>query len=158
MRRLRAALPAAVLRPAVPGSRVARDYMSGRLVVLQPEMDIYRAMNVLLDEDISGAPVVDEHGELIGVLSGRDCLSVVFKASYHQDPAGRVADYMSRDVETIDADTDIVEVVETFYQSRYRRFPVVSHGRLVGAISRRDILRAVEEMWSSSVRDSGRHG
>jgi CBS domain-containing protein len=128
-------------------SPTARDYMSTDLVVLSPEMSVHRAMSVLLANDISGAPVVDEHGNLVGVLSERDCLKVVFNASYHQDVGGTVAEYMSRDVQTIEAGTDIVEVVEVFLRSPYRRFPVTAGNQLVGQISRRDILRAVEKLW-----------
>lgn len=131
----------------MPPSRTARDYMSTNLIVLRPDMDLHRAMNVLLENDISGAPVVDEQGNLIGMLSERDCLTVAFRASYHQELGGTVAEFMSRDVQTIDANTDIVRVAELFFTSRYRRFPVMEDNRLIGQISRRDILKAVEQLW-----------
>jgi CBS domain-containing protein len=121
--------------------------MSTRLVTLEPEMPILRAMQTLLDEGISGAPVVDARGNLLGILTQRDCLEVAVQASYHQDPAGRVADYMSREVETLDASASLVEVIEAFRGSRYRRFPVLEGGRLVGQLSRRDIMRAILELW-----------
>jgi CBS domain-containing protein len=105
------------------------------------------AVKVLLENSISGAPVVDENGRLLGMLSQKDCFRVAFSASYHQDWGGRVSDYMSREVETIEADTDIVRVAEIFLKSRYRRFPVMSNDRLVGQISRRDVLKALEELW-----------
>lgn len=54
---------------------------------------------------------------------------------------------MSREVETIDADSNIVEVAEKFPKSRYRRFPVLANDRLVGLISRSDVLRALDELW-----------
>jgi CBS domain-containing protein len=121
--------------------------MSTDLLLLSPGMEIHRAMNLLIEHDVSGAPVVDETGELVGLLCERDCLTVVFKASYHQEPGGKVSEFMVRDVQTIDVSMAIIEVVELFYKSRYRRFPVMSDGRLVGVLSRRDILMAVEELW-----------
>lgn len=128
-------------------TRTARDYMSTDLVMFTPGMDIHRAMKVLLARQISGAPVVDSQGNVVGILSEKDCLKVAFSTSYHQEWGGRVAEYMSRHVQTIEADTDIVAVAEIFLKSPYGRFPVVQHNRLVGQISRRDILRALEELW-----------
>lgn len=138
--------------PRVPAPRAnrpltARDFMATQLVVLAPELEMQRAMELLLDHEISGAPVVDGHGNLVGVLTERDCLQVAFDASYHQLPGGRVADYMSTEPETIPASLSVVEVLERFLRSRYRRFPVMDGQQLVGQLSRRDVLRAVADLW-----------
>jgi CBS domain-containing protein len=121
--------------------------MAMDLVTFNPEMDIHLAMKLLLTHQISGAPVVDPYGHVVGMLSEKDCFAVAFSASYHQDRGGRVAEYMSRTVQTIEASADIVEVAELFLRSRYRRFPVVEKNRLVGQINRRDLLLALEELW-----------
>ncbi len=128
-------------------SCTARDYMSAKLITLAPETDIHRAMKILLKNRISGAPVLDKRGQLVGILSKKDCLKVAFRATYHKEWGGRVSDYMSREVETIDAGTDIVEVAQIFLKGPYRRFPVVSDDRLVGQISRHDVLRALDDLW-----------
>jgi CBS domain-containing protein len=125
----------------------ARDFMARRLLLLTPEMDLHEAMHRLLEHDVSGAPVVDGRGQLVGFLSEKDCFRAAFKGSYFQEPAGRVREYMSPEVETIEADTDVVEVVERFYRSRFRRFPVTAGGRVVGHICRRDVLRVLEDLW-----------
>ena len=125
----------------------ARDYMAVKLITLTPDMDIHLAIKTLLDKRISGAPVVDGRGDLVGVLSKKDCFKVAFSASYHQDTAGPVSGYMSEGAETVDAGLSIVEVAELFLNSRYRRFPVTENGRLVGLISRYDALRALEDLW-----------
>jgi CBS domain-containing protein len=130
-----------------PDARCARDFMSDRLVTLDPDLDVLAAMQKLLAAEISGAPVVDARGTLIGILTQRDCMNVGVQAIYHQEPAGRVADYMSAPVETLPASATLVEVLEAFRRSRYRRFPVLEESRLVGQISRRDILRAMLELW-----------
>lgn len=125
----------------------ARDYMATTLVTLDPGADVLAAMRILLDAGVSGAPVLDFHGNLRGILTQRDCLNVGLQGVYHQEPAGRVADYMSHPVETISADASLAEVVGRFRRSRYRRFPVMEDNRLVGQISRRDVLRAVLDLW-----------
>lgn len=124
----------------------ARDFMSSRLVTLDPDTDVLAAMRALLDARISGAPVVDVRGNLVGILTQRDCMDVAVQALYHQEPAGRVADYMTERVETLPASATLVEVLEAFRSSRYRRFPVLEGNRLVGQISRRDVLAAALDL------------
>ena len=125
----------------------AKDVMIPDLVVFRPDMGIHEAMTLLMNSDISGAPVIDAHGSVVGILTEKDCLRAISRASYYQDPGGNVVDYMSRQVRTIQAETDLLEVLEIFLHGPYRRFPVLAGTRLVGQISRHDILRAVEAMW-----------
>ena len=126
-------------------SRTVADVMATGLVTFAPDMNIHEAIQTLLDKRISGAPVVDETGHLVGVLSKKDCLKIVFSSRYHDDWGGPVRDYMSAPVETLDADLDIVSAAQTFLDSHFRRFPVLRDGRLVGQISRYDILKALSE-------------
>lgn len=131
------------------GRPTVADYMAKDLLTLFPEMEINHAMGILLEKKYSGAPVVDGAMKLVGVLSKKDCLRAALNASYHQDWGGSVADHMSTDVETLDGDLDIVQAVEWLLKSNYRRFPVMRDGRLVGQISRADMLRAMAEQWSA---------
>ena len=130
-----------------PGESTARDLMSKRLVTLEPGMDVLRAMRVLLDAGISGAPVVDERGSLVGILTQRDCLDVGLLGIYHREPAGRVRDYMKSPVRTVEADAGLAELLEAFRSHPFRRFPVVERGRLVGQLSRRDLLPSLLALW-----------
>jgi len=125
----------------------AKDYMSANLVTLAPDMDILKAVGVLVEKRIMGAPVVDKQGNLVGILSEKDCLRVALQSSYHEESAGRVADYMNPDVKTVDVDTGIVEIAGLFLQEDYRLFAVMKDNRLVGQISRRDVLRALGKLW-----------
>ncbi len=122
--------------------------MATDLIKLSPEMEINQAMIVLLEARLSGAPVVDETGGLVGVLSKKDCLKAAVNDAYYQEWGGTVADYMSSEVETIDPMMDIVKAAEVFLASRFRRFPVIEDGRLIGQVSRSDILRGLSEQWS----------
>lgn len=127
--------------------RTAADYMTRQLIVVGPDMDLFQAMRELIANDISGLPVVDGQGDLVGVLTEKDCFRAAYEASYHRDIVGPVSGYMSHPVETISANTDIVAVIEWFHRNRYRRAPIVEGNRLVGILARRDILRALEELW-----------
>lgn len=128
-------------------SVTVKDYMASGLVTLTPEMGVMEAVQKLLDYRISGAPVLDEEGNMIGMLSEKDCMKVVLNAAYHEELGGVVSDFMVKDVITVDADIGIVEVAEMFIKSSFRRYPVLSDGKLVGQISRRDVLKALEKLW-----------
>ena len=123
-----------------------RDYMAASLVTLSPDTEILRAISLLIEHRISGAPVVDGRGNLVGVLSEQDCMRVALNAGYHDEHGGRVAEFMSAKVETIDAETSILELAEKFINARFRRYPVLEDNRLVGQISRRDVLRALQSL------------
>jgi CBS domain-containing protein len=123
------------------------SYMATRLVSFTPDDDILHAMRVLLDKRLSGAPVLDKTGRLVGVLSKKDCLGIVYNTAYHQDWGGKVEHYMSHEVEHIDADSSIFTAAEKLLNSHYRRFPVLRNEELVGQISRCDILRAIDEVY-----------
>lgn len=124
-----------------------KTYMSRELITLTPDMEINRAMHLLVDNRISGAPVLDANGNLVGMLSQKDCLKAALHASYYREWGDTVADYMSDRPQSLDAELDLVEAAEAFLASSFRRFPVMSEGRLVGQISRSDLLRALAGNW-----------
>ena len=126
-------------------TRTVADFMATRLVTFTPDTNIHEAIHVLLEKRLSGAPVVDASGALVGVLSKKDCLKIVFSSRYHDDWGGPVRDFMSTPVETLDADQDLVSAAQHFLQSHFRRFPVLRDGRLVGQVSRCDILKVLTE-------------
>lgn len=123
------------------------DYMATELLSFGPDDDIVAAMRQLLERHFSGAPVLDSERRLIGLLSQKDCLEIDYNTAYHQDWGGRVEQYMSREIETIDADCSVLEAAEKLQASKFRRFPVMRDGRLVGQISRHDVMRALDEIY-----------
>ena len=129
-----------------PISGLVKDYMARTLVKFKPEMDVLDAVHVLVKNRIAGAPVVDDEGSLIGMLSELDCMKVALNAGYHGDWGGPVADFMTVDTQTVDAEMSIVDLAQVFIESRFRRFPVVQNNRLIGQISRRDVLRALAKL------------
>ncbi len=124
------------------------DCMKVDLVTLSPDIEIVRAVAILLDNGISGASVLDASGELVGVLSKRDCLKAALNASYYKQWGGIVADYMSPEPQTLDAELDLVDAAERMIASSFRRFPVTRNGRFVGQISRTDVLKALSRQWT----------
>jgi CBS domain-containing protein len=118
--------------------------MARTLVTFKPDTDVLDAVHVLVQNRIAGAPVVDDAGNLIGMLSELDCMKVALHAGYHGDWGGPISDFMTDGVQTVDADMSIIDLAEVFIDSRFRRFPVMENNRLVGQISRRDVLRALE--------------
>lgn len=130
----------------MPSAIKAADCMVRELVTVRPETDAYDAIALLLKHRISGMPVVDESGKLVGMLSERDCLKTLLDAEYHNMPTAKVKDLMTREVKTITPDTGIVEIASLFLNAPFRRLPVLDKGRLVGQVSRKDVLRAIQEM------------
>ena len=122
-----------------------KDHMSKNVVTLDPEMEILQAVQELIRHDISGAPVLDRHGRLVGVLTERDCMRVAMEGSYHGSPAGPVKDFMSGNPQWIGPEQSILTLADLFINGRFHRYPVVDNGRLVGVISRRDVMRAMAE-------------
>lgn len=128
---------------------LVRDYMTRGVVRLKPEMDVLEAVHTLVQHRISGAPVVDREGHLVGMLSELDCMRVALDAGYHGRWGGPVADFMTRDTRTVDAGMSIIDLAQEFIDSGFRRFPVMDGTRLVGQISRRDVLRALQTLAGS---------
>ena len=123
---------------------VVRDHMDRNIATLPPETPILEAVAFLLDKKVTGAPVVDKTGRLVGILTEKDCLRLVAAGIGGDLPRGRVADIMTPDPETIPPDMDVYFAAGLFLTRPFRRFPVVENGKLVGAITRFDILRVIQ--------------
>lgn len=124
----------------------AKQYMAASLVTFKPDLDVMTAIHRLLENGISGAPVIDNTGNIVGLLSEKDCIKVALTAGYHNQYSGTVSEFMTTSVVTVESDTSIMEIAKMFLNTPYKRFPVVEENRLIGQISRRDVLRAVREI------------
>ena len=121
----------------------ARDFMVPKPVTFSPDTALLDAAKVLVARRISGAPVIDSKGTLVGVLTERDLLEAALQAIYHDERGGRVGDHMSHDVQVVRADDALIDVAARFAEGKYRRFPVIEDNRVVGLVTRRDVLRVV---------------
>lgn len=129
-----------------------RDFMTRQLTTFKPSQSIGEVVKIMINKKISGGPVLDEAGKLVGIISEGDCLKEIVRGRYSHSPnnTGVVADHMVRDVKTIDPDTSVFDAAQLFLNSRVRRFPVLEDDKLIGQISQRDVMRAIDQLKDST--------
>jgi CBS domain-containing protein len=121
-----------------------REFMDRHVQTISPESDIMDAVDFLLEKRVTGALVANGKDELVGILSESDCLRLLTHGDHNEAmPQGKVKDFMTPVAKTVPPDMDIYYCAGLFMKVPFRRFPVVEEGRLVGAITRFDLLRAV---------------
>lgn len=119
------------------------DYMAKHLLTVKEDTDVIEAISKLLDHKITCAPVLNDQGKLVGMFSEKDCMKVVLDTAYNQGQSGRVGEFMTRDLITVDADSSILDLAQKFRETPLRSFPVYKQGELVGVVSRTDVLKAL---------------
>lgn len=124
----------------------ARDFMVKKLVTLQPEMDVLEAVQRLLKNKISGAPVVGPKGELIGIFTEKCAMQVLLDAAYEQLPTNKIRLFMDDKPQSIAPGTQLLSIAQVFLLTTHRQLPVVEEGRLIGQVSRRDVMRAALDL------------
>ncbi|MEH6444087.1 MAG: CBS domain-containing protein [Oceanospirillaceae bacterium] len=123
----------------------AKDHMSEKFLKVSAQTDLFDAIDMLLEYRLSAAPVVDEEGQVVGVISEGDCLKAILTLTYHEEEkGGTVEQYMAKDISTVNIETDIIAVSNLIIEKDLYCLPVTQNGKLVGQISRSDVLRAVE--------------
>lgn len=130
------------------------DYMTKNLVTFSPGQSILQVMELFIKHRISGGPVLDELGHLVGIVSEADCMKQISESRYFNMPILEkgVEHFMTKNVETISPDMNIFDAASQFYKGNRRRLPVVEDGRLVGQISRKDIVVAALKLQSMNWR------
>jgi CBS domain-containing protein len=114
-------------------------------VRVKSDDSILDAVHVIIDNKVSGVCVVDEQDNLVGILSELDCLRAVLGSIYNNTDVGKVRDYMASDnLVVANPNEDIVDVAQDMLTKNKRRRPVVENGKLVGQITCRQLLRAVQ--------------
>ncbi|EEX92919.1 CBS domain-containing protein [Vibrio orientalis CIP 102891 = ATCC 33934] len=120
-----------------------KDYMTLQAVTFTPEMSLSAALDKVMNSRYLGGPVINEQREVIGFLSGQDLLDKLVKVSYYCQDTHIVSDCMHKDVLSVTSDTSIIELADMMTVGRPKVYPVIDAGKLVGIITRRDVLRAV---------------
>jgi CBS domain-containing protein len=123
-----------------------KEHMEKEPVTFRPDMEVEEAVALLVKHNISRAPVIDEQGNLVGVLAEGDCLEAFLNKEYFDSPAAVVKDLMTSEIVTVDSDVDILKAAELFLRHKFYHLPVLEQGRFVGQISRRDVIRAILEL------------
>lgn len=126
------------------------DFMSTDLVTFRKDQTVFEVMELLLKHKISGGCVVDEDGKLLGVISEGDCMKHISDSRYYNMPMDNnlVEKRMTCNAMTIDPDMNVLDAAKIFIENRFRRFPIVKNGLLVGQLSQRDVMKAALELKS----------
>ena len=136
------------------GLPTVREFMERHVQTISPDTDIMEAVDFLLEKRATGALVADSNGKLVGILTEYDCLRLLTHGDARGEaPSGKVRDFMSSNVQSIPPTMDIYYCAGLFMNVSYRRFPVVENGRIVGAITRFDLLRAVHRYLAPRTAD-----
>ncbi len=117
----------------------AKDIMTKTVTVIQPDKTLFDAMQLLVCKEISGIPVVDEKGKMIGIITEKDILNFVFSGNLKQT---KVKDVMTKEVMSFPPEADVDTIALSIGQNRFRRVPIIEGDTVVGIVSRRDIIRA----------------
>ena len=133
---------------------LVKDIMTTNLILFTIDQSIHEVMNSFIKNKISGGPVVDDRGKLIGVISEADCMKEISDSRYFNMPIldKTVGHFMTKEVETLPASMTLFDAASKFHDTSRRRFPVLENGKLVGQISRKDIVIAAINMKSQSWR------
>ena len=115
----------------------AKDIMTTNVITVSRNASIYDAITTLVEHHITGLPVVDDDMTIVGVISEKDMLKKLYDV---EDRAGKVDHFMTRMVITFDHEDSIMEICNCFIHNQFRRVPILDHGKVVGIISRADII------------------
>ena len=128
---------------------VVKDCMSRKVVSFDVRDDVGDVVAVLLEHKISGAPVLDKEKRVIGFVSEQDFIKEMLNTAFYCDLTANAGDVMSREVATVSPDMSIASLAEMFDTAKPKVYPVVEQDKLVGIISRSDVL---QELYDASVR------
>ena len=129
------------------------EVMSRQITTFRSEQIIGEVTRTLMDKSISGGPVIDDTGNLIGMISEGDCLKQMVRGKYMNSihDHGTVGDLMTKTVHTVAPDENVLDVAGKFLDLKVRRFPVLDNGKLVGQVSQRDVMRALDKLQHSTL-------
>lgn len=134
-------------------TKVARDIMTTDLKTLTPNCDVFSAIDMLLKHRISGAPVVDANGCFLGIFSERSCMQVIVNAIYEGLPDAGLMPFVDPNPPTIGPETDLLTICQTFLDQATRRLPVLDGEFLIGQVSRRDVMRVVDNLQKTNSKN-----
>jgi len=125
----------------------ARDVMTTDIITVTQDVKLTKAMKLLIDNRISGLPVLAEDGKLIGIITEHDIVNFAFSGEADNTT---VKQAMTREVFTFAPDVNLYNIINCFASNRVRRVPIVYDGKVVGIVSRRDILKEMLAMYGES--------
>jgi len=130
---------------------LVKDYMSKEVITFHKSDSIFEVKRILLEKKISGAPVINKSGKLIGIISETDLMKQIVDSRYYNMPMSKttVSKYMTESVDSILPNETIFDAAEKFLKLKRKRFPVMVSNKILGIISRVDIIAAAFNIRSS---------
>ena len=123
-----------------------KTIMTQDVISVKADMPIYETMELFIRHKISGIPVVNADMKVVGILTEKDVLKLLMDRKF--DVKATVGDYMKREVVCFTEEDSAISVCEFFIKNSLRRVPIVRDNKLVGIVSRRDIIELILEMRS----------
>lgn len=120
-----------------------KDIMTTSVLTVSPESTMREAAVLLVENAISGMPVVDSSGQTVGILSEKDVLTHLLDLRSGNEKGLYVRDYMNIAIWTLDADTEVVNAARILLDTNFGRLPVVENGAFVGLVSLQDFIQAM---------------
>ncbi len=122
----------------------AKDIMQSSLITVKLNTPVIEAINILGQNKITGLPVVDDDMTLVGLVSEKDVLGIAYHVLAdvvgNAMDAKKIGDIMTKDVVSFRLDDNLADICQCFMNKPFRRVPVLDNGKLVGIISRKDII------------------
>lgn len=119
-----------------------KKLMTRKIITVKKDTPIYDAIDILVENNITGLPVVDDGGHLAGILSEKDVLALLSDLG---DDSATVEKFMSTEITSFDENDDLIAICECLVNNPFRRVPILSDGKLAGIISRKDIIKFILE-------------
>lgn len=126
-------------------SILVKDYMNHNPHAINENTPIREVVHCLVTAGIIGAPVIDDANQVVGFVSEQDCIKEMLNDVFFCEESISVKNVMNRNVLSVAPEASVFEVAENMTKSAPKNYPVVQNGRLVGLISRSQILRALLE-------------
>ncbi len=123
----------------------AKDIMTEDVISVKKETSIYEAIDILIENRIAGIPVIEDDMTLIGVLSEKDVLSLLFFYGQKEEEQ-TVNDFMTQPAIHFDEEESLMDICDCLTNKNFRRVPITSGGKLVGVISRADIIKCISHL------------
>ena len=116
--------------------------MTTDLITVARHAPITKVLEIMSEHDVTGLPVVNDDMTLVGIISEKDLLTLI---SDQGDNSAKAEDFMTEDIISFDQNDDLIAICECLTNNHFRRVPIVSQGKLVGIVSRRDIIKYMME-------------
>ena len=121
----------------------ARAIMKTNVISVDKDTEIYEAIRIMLENNITGLPVANDDQTLAGVITEKDVLRLLYDSG---DLPGTVKDFMTTDVTCFDQEDSLIDIVDSFITNHFRRVPILDEYKLVGIISRKDIIAYILQL------------